>query len=424
MHNPKISVVFPVYNNEKYIEKCIRSVMNQSFKDIEMIVIDDGSTDSAPAILDRLSEEDDRITVIHKENEGSAKGRNLGIENANGVYIAFVESDDYTHPDMYKELYDRAIKTDADIVKCGFYYVNDDLTRESEAFYRVAEDMEVFCAADRPEIFGCHASIWAGIYKKHFIESNHLRFIETPKATYSDFSWMSMTYAYANKITIIHRALYYYTYDNPLSSHFMYGNNYMYKMFHARKSLDILLKTGVYEKVKKYFNVSATGNCFDAAKRVVPENRENCFELIRDLCMYMYESDCDLVGLGNRRKLLCEYAINNDIDNFYNLLFTEFVVWDDSDICKKEIVLFGAGRCGMSFRAQIEKWQSKLVKWIDNNPNSVLGVEPVENIKDMKYDIILLAVVDEEIARQMKKQLLDMGVEEKSIIWKIPFRLV
>ena len=91
MNDPKVTVIFPIYNNEKYLERAIRSVVEQSLSDIEIILIDDGSTDNAPQICDKLAHEDQRVQVIHKENEGSAAGRNLGIEMARGKFIAFVD---------------------------------------------------------------------------------------------------------------------------------------------------------------------------------------------------------------------------------------------------------------------------------------------------------------------------------------------
>ena len=122
---PKVSVIFPIYNNEKYLENCIRSVMNQSLKDIELILIDDGSRDSAPAICDRLASEDLRITVVHKQNEGSAAGRNQGIDMASGEYVAFVESDDSVAPDMYEKLLKKAKETGADMVACNYHLTHE-----------------------------------------------------------------------------------------------------------------------------------------------------------------------------------------------------------------------------------------------------------------------------------------------------------
>jgi len=243
----KVSIIFPIYNNDNYIERAIRSVMNQTLKDIELILIDDGSTDRASEICDQLAAEDSRIQVIHKKNEGSAAGRNQGIDLAHGEYIAFVESDDCVALDMYEKLYRRAKETDADIVKCGFYFCEADKKYEAKFFYQIADDKEVFAPVEREKIFYYHASMWAGIYRRAFINEYGLRCIVTPSATYSDFSWMAMTYAYAKRVTIYHEGLYFYTYDNPNSSWNQEGRKCFYKPYHCLQANRILREVGIFE---------------------------------------------------------------------------------------------------------------------------------------------------------------------------------
>ncbi len=109
-----ISVIVPVYNIEKeYLERCIRSICGQTYKNLEILLVDDGATDGSGAICDRFAAEDDRIRVFHKENGGSSSARNLGIKEAKGEYIGFIDSDDYIEPDMYELLADAVSKYDA-----------------------------------------------------------------------------------------------------------------------------------------------------------------------------------------------------------------------------------------------------------------------------------------------------------------------
>lgn len=116
---PKISVIVPVYDCEKYIKKCVDSILNQTFKDLEIILIDDGSTDKSGKICDELKLKDGRIKVIHQENKGVSSARNEGLKIANGEYISFVDGDDYLSEDMYEFLYDNLKKSGADISVCG-----------------------------------------------------------------------------------------------------------------------------------------------------------------------------------------------------------------------------------------------------------------------------------------------------------------
>ena len=120
---PKISIIVPVYNVEKYLEKCVRSILAQTFTDFELILVDDGSPDSSGAMCDQFAEQDQRVKVIHKENGGLSDARNAGIEIATGEYLGFVDSDDYIADDMYELLYTNIVKEDADLSICGIYDV-------------------------------------------------------------------------------------------------------------------------------------------------------------------------------------------------------------------------------------------------------------------------------------------------------------
>lgn len=113
-----ISVIVPVYNMEKYLEKCVRSILDQDYKDIELILVDDGSKDSSPLMCDEFAKLDERIKVIHKENGGPSRARNMGLDSANGNYIAFVDSDDWIEADMYSHLMGLITEYDADIASC------------------------------------------------------------------------------------------------------------------------------------------------------------------------------------------------------------------------------------------------------------------------------------------------------------------
>lgn len=116
----KISVIVAVYNIEAYLEKCVRSLRNQTYRNLQIILVDDGATDGCPAICDRLAEEDGRIQVIHKKNGGLSDARNAGIAAADGEYIAFVDGDDWIETDMYEKLLSAARQFDAPLVVCRY----------------------------------------------------------------------------------------------------------------------------------------------------------------------------------------------------------------------------------------------------------------------------------------------------------------
>ena len=134
-----ISIIVPVYNTEKYLRKCIDSILAQTYRDIEVILVDDGSTDGSGAICDEYEKTDERVRVIHKENGGQATARNMALDEARGEYVGFVDSDDYISPSMYEELLSAASMNNADIAMCARYNVNE----------KTGEELASFCLDDK-----------------------------------------------------------------------------------------------------------------------------------------------------------------------------------------------------------------------------------------------------------------------------------
>ncbi len=114
----KISVIVPVYKAEKYLKRCVESILNQTYRNLELILVDDGSPDQSPALCDKIAAKDSRVTVIHQENAGVAAARNAGLDSATGEYITFVDSDDYVDPEMYEAMMKHALEDNCDLVLC------------------------------------------------------------------------------------------------------------------------------------------------------------------------------------------------------------------------------------------------------------------------------------------------------------------
>ena len=130
---PLISVIVPIYNVEKYLDNCVKSIVNQTYKNLEIILVDDGSPDSCPAICDNWAKIDSRINVIHQKNSGVSAARNIGIKSSLGDFITFVDGDDFIDSDMYETLVSAYLKNGADIVGCSFKTIdenNDDTVYE------------------------------------------------------------------------------------------------------------------------------------------------------------------------------------------------------------------------------------------------------------------------------------------------------
>ena len=121
---PLISVIVPIYNVEQYLENCINSILNQTYRNLEVILVDDGSPDNCGGICDLYSDKDPRIKVIHKQNGGLSDARNKGLDAATGEYLAFVDSDDTILPEMIDKLYQRIVIDQSDLAFCGYQQVN------------------------------------------------------------------------------------------------------------------------------------------------------------------------------------------------------------------------------------------------------------------------------------------------------------
>ena len=171
----RISVIVPVYNVKKYLDKCIESILNQTYEEFELILVDDGSTDESGAICDKYQTIDSRVKAFHIENGGVSRARNYGIQQASGQWIAFADSDDYIESDMYEKLLAVATSTDADIVACG-YFNNDismDLKYKEQVVYTSQSAIKE-CITDEPGTTMCGA-IWNKLFKKSII-TDEVRF--------------------------------------------------------------------------------------------------------------------------------------------------------------------------------------------------------------------------------------------------------
>ncbi len=219
-NNPKVSVVIPVYNVEKYLPQCLDSVINQTLKEIEIIIIDDGSKDASGKIADEYAKKDKRIRVFHRENGGYGKAMNFGFSQATGEYIGIAESDDFVSPFMFEKLYKTAKENDVEVVKSNFNYywpIPDD--KYIPCNFLPEEDMnQIIKPLERPEIFKCMPCIWAAIYKTQFIRDNNITFLETPGASYQDTSFNFKVWAKANKVYFIKDRFLNYRQDNETSS--------------------------------------------------------------------------------------------------------------------------------------------------------------------------------------------------------------
>ena len=217
----KVSILMPACNVKRYIEECMDSVVNQTLVEIEIICINDGSTDGTGEILDKYSYKDKRIKIVHKANSGYGHSMNIALSMAQGEYVGIVETDDFVSKDMFEVLYNTAVKYDADVVKSNYYRYKSIPYPES-AFFEVLKPVgrydEVFDPAEHRDIFKVAPCIWSGIYRRSMLLENNVVFNETPGASYQDTSFAFKVWASAHRVYLLHDAFLHYRVDNDNSS--------------------------------------------------------------------------------------------------------------------------------------------------------------------------------------------------------------
>lgn len=210
---PKISIIVPVFNAEKYIYRCLDSLLSQTFTDYEIILIDDGSTDNSGNICDEYASKDKRIKVIHKENGGVASARQAGTDVACGEYIIHADPDDWVEPSMLEELLGKAEKTGADVTICD-YYVSDD----KGCRYICQEPPNLEADSVLSALFHrLHGSLWNKLVKRACYIKYNLRFI--PRVNYCEdvLIWVQLLQHPEVKIAYLNKAFYYYYQGNTES---------------------------------------------------------------------------------------------------------------------------------------------------------------------------------------------------------------
>lgn len=197
-----ISIIVPIYNAEEYLKRCIDSLVNQTKKEIEIVLINDGSTDNSEKII--KSYKDDRIKYFKNKNQGIGKTRNFGIEKATGKYLLFVDSDDYINKKTCELLFEKVEKDNLDIAICDFYKEYDNGNIEKI----ITPSFKNSSLKDNPDIITEYLSPWAKIYSTEMIKKNNIKFVENLK--YEDAPFVIEALCCANKIGKIDKCLNYY----------------------------------------------------------------------------------------------------------------------------------------------------------------------------------------------------------------------
>ena len=216
-----VSILVPVYNVQKYLRQCLDSLTDQTMQDIQIICINDGSTDLSLSILEEYARRDSRIEIISKPNSGYGNTMNRGLAAARGKYVGIVESDDFAEKDMFERLFAVVEEHDADIVKSNFYtHITTD-PLDKDCFVEnldICEYDQPFCPRNDQRVFLIRPAIWSALYKREFLEREKISFLETPGASFQDTSFNFKAFALANRAVLVKDAYLHYRIDNENSS--------------------------------------------------------------------------------------------------------------------------------------------------------------------------------------------------------------
>lgn len=293
---PKISVIIPCYNVEKYLERCMKSVVNQTLKDIEIILVDDGSPDRVPQLCDRWALIDNRIKVVHKANGGLGNARNSGLDIASGEYVSFVDSDDFIDIEMLENLYLATENGLNDIIRCGCYRqlqngsfakenLFDDLYKENniyEALYELIGAKVGHSDTDHRQ-----SSVWCGIYKLSLINDNNIRFRSEKEFLCEDAIFHTELFKYVKSLKYVPKAYYYYCFNGVSLSH----------SFKSSK-LDALEKMCTFEEQSEIANESN-------------EFRNRILRQYAHLSNCMHQQILDSDASLSEKKQLCQRIYNS-----------------------------------------------------------------------------------------------------------------
>lgn len=390
LHDELLTVVVPVYNTAQYLRKCVESIINQQYKSLDIILIDDGSTDESGEICNDYMLRDKRIRVFHEKNNGLVVSRKLGIKLAKGKLITFLDSDDWVESDMYLHMMKAYKEFEPDLLTSGIIIENGDkVSIEIDTVPKGTYE----CKAIKEKIMSCMMydeqtgkrsitpSVWNKIYKVDLLK---MIIMDLDKGiTYGEDAAITYTYiTRATKIMVLDKSWY----------HYVVHTDSMSRRYDI-SSFDKILK--FYEYMKKKFVEFAVWDAMEVqlkeyTKVFLFQSIYGVFEIIPTRSIYLFPFELIKVN--------------------------------------SSIVIYGAGKVGISYVENILKsGYAKLEGWVDKNYERVINdkyvLETPDILQRREADYVVIAIENEEIVLEIKENLKMLGIGENKIIWRKPVRL-
>lgn len=381
MREPLVSIVVPIYGIDRYIGICIESLMNQTYRNIEIILVDDGSLDRSPEICDLYARKDERIKVIHKENGGLVSARKAGLAAAKGIYVGYVDGDDWVASGYYESLVTAIIDYDSDIVVAGMrrdlFSVSSKMTSkipagnyEGKRLDKLKQNMLTF---ERFSRIGITTYVWNKLFKREKL----LKYQMSVDNGISIGEDAAVTYPYimsSNKVCVIDNCDY----------HYRQREDSMLKRTAAYRNEVVGLKK-LYEHLM--IEANRYEDCFNYQKQ------------IRDFLLGI----CIMRSGGVLKEIRDEFSPY------------------DREFYGADIVVYSAGTFGQQLMRRIkENNYCNVIGWVDVDYKEYrrccLDVDPVESLDFMKFDYVLVATVDGIVADNIKSKLVWRGIPEEKIL--------
>lgn len=384
---PLISVIVPVYNVKDYLEECLESIIKQSYTNLEIILVDDGSADGSAEICDRYAQTDNRMKVIHQENQGVARARKNGVLCSTGMYTGFVDADDKINSNMFEFMFENIGKCDVITVGCYGETVAGVKFEQTDSFaegiYASEEDLDFFHAnmlayQNRYE-YGALPYLWNKLFRTELLKEV-MSNIDSVLSFAEDGEVVFQYLLKCEKICVTHKCLYYYrrredSFMRSVDENYMHN---LYKIYLALKS--------AFEKHPK---------------------KET---LMRQLQLFVTQRIYWItgrMGFPAETRTTCYAFPYSDLDR------------------NDRIVLYGAGKIGMAYYRQIFFHKlANMVLWVDKNwesySDSYMPLFSPDSIKDCEYDYLIIAVKKKELADEIRQELIQQGVEDAKILWRVP----
>lgn len=378
MEKPLVSVIVPAYNIEDYIAECIRSIQRQTYQNLQIILVDDGSGDNTGAICDEYARLDMRVEVIHKKNGGLVSARKAGLEAAKGVYVGFVDGDDFIDQDMYHNLVREMLTHDVDFVHAGYWENNVKRSADKRVVLTVPGNRKellenVLLGYDHCVI---SYSIWSKLFRAEVIRKSY-RKVPDGCSYGEDMINLCVCVLECDRILVLDEAYYHYRVRGDSLSH----KNDIGKIRNCIALYEGL--TGVLSAYDDY-------------------DEEVMNRFLRDILLIC-------MGQINRSDFQVALYYYGEIDKLQG----------------KKVIIYGAGMVGKDYYAQISRYRDcEIVAWVDKNPQKHrypnVKVDSIDVIGSRHFDRVLIAVENQAVAEEIGCDLVQRGVPGQKIYWSKP----